>query len=232
MTVSPGLAVFITLVFSYLIGAIPVGWIVVKISTGRDIRSIESGRTGGTNAMRAAGFLAGVFTALGDVLKGLSTMWLVAWLTPPDLSWKIWVQIAAPLLVIMGHNYSIFLIETRSDGRLQLRGGAGGAPCFGGAMALWPWIAVIIFPVVVLVFVFVGYASITTLSIAITAMVVFAYLAAVYQSPWQYVLYGFFSLIILIWALRPNLVRLVQGNERAVGLRAYLQKRSNNQKSA
>lgn len=231
MTVSPLLAAIITLLLSYLLGAIPFGWIIVKISTGRDIRSIESGRTGGTNAMRAAGFLAGAFTAIGDMTKGLATMWLVAWLIPVDTPGRVWFQVIAPLLTIMGHNYSIFLIETRSDGRLHLRGGAGGAPCLGGAMALWPWSGAIILPVAVLVFVLVGYASMTTLSIAFTAMAIFAYLAIVYQTPWQFVLYGLASLLILMWALRPNLARLARGNERAVGLRAYWQKRKAEQKN-
>ena len=41
---------------AYLIGSIPFGLIIVKLTTGKDIRSVASGRTGGTNAMRAAGF--------------------------------------------------------------------------------------------------------------------------------------------------------------------------------
>ena len=48
------------IIASYLIGSIPFGWIIVKIATGRDIRGIESGRTGGTNVWRAAGLLAGL----------------------------------------------------------------------------------------------------------------------------------------------------------------------------
>ena len=225
MSVSPIVAGIVTLVLSYLLGAIPFGWIIVKISTGRDIRSIESGRTGGTNAMRAAGFLAGAFTAIGDVSKGLATMWLVAWLIPAGDPGRVWFQVAAPLMAIMGHNYSIFLLEKRSDGKLHLRGGAGGAPCFGGAMALWPWSGAIILPVAALVFVLVGFASLTTLSIAVTAMVIYAYLAIVYGAPWQYILYGAASLLILLWALRPNLARLANGTERMVGLPAYLRKR-------
>jgi glycerol-3-phosphate acyltransferase PlsY len=225
MTTSPILAAILCLVLSYLAGAIPFGWIIVKLTTGRDIRTIESGRTGGTNAMRAAGFLAGVFTAVGDTFKGLSTFWIVGWLFPPDSPWKVWFQVAAPLLAIMGHNYSIFLIETRSDGTLKLRGGAGGAPCFGGAMALWPWSALFILPVGALVFLIVGYASMTTLSIAVTASAIFAYLAVAHGYPWQFILYGLASLFILGWALRPNLIRLANGTERAVGLRARLQNR-------
>ncbi|MRR30251.1 glycerol-3-phosphate acyltransferase, partial [bacterium] len=65
----------LALLLAYLAGAIPFGWVVVKIASGKDIRTVESGRTGGTNAMRAAGFLAGLFTAGLDVLKGFSTYW-------------------------------------------------------------------------------------------------------------------------------------------------------------
>jgi acyl phosphate:glycerol-3-phosphate acyltransferase len=219
------LQVLAAVVLSYLIGAIPCGWIVVKIATGRDIRRIESGRTGGTNAMRAAGLVAGLFTALGDVLKGVSTAWLVGWLIPGDSVWKVWLQVLCPIIAILGHNYSIYLLERRADGKMALRGGAGGATCFGGAIGLYPLSAVIILPLAALVFVLVGYASVTTLSIAVAAMVVFSYLAYLSGYPWQFVLYGFISLLILVWALRPNLIRLAKGTERAVGLRAWYQKR-------
>ena len=222
----PVIAAVGVLVLSYLVGSIPVGWLVVKLFTGRDIRTIESGRTGGTNVMRAAGLAAGILTATGDILKGLSTSWIVAWLVPGDPPIKVWLQIAAPLLAIMGHNYSIYLIERRADGTLKLRGGAGGATCFGGAMGLWPWCAIFILPVGLVVFLVVGYASLTTLSIALTITVIFTYLAVFWGTPWQYILYGVISMFLLIWALRPNLARLANGTERPVGLRAYLQKRN------
>jgi glycerol-3-phosphate acyltransferase PlsY len=213
------------LILSYLVGSIPVGWLIVKISTGRDVRTIESGRTGGTNVMRAAGTFAGVLTAIGDVLKGYSTLWIVNWLTPPDSPWKVWLQVAAPLLAILGHNYSIYLLERRADGKVQLRGGAGGATCFGGALGLWLPSGLIILPVGLLVFLLVGYASLTTISIALSATVIFAYLALFKGYPWQYILYGAASLMALLWALRPNLARLANGTERVVGLRAFLQKK-------
>jgi glycerol-3-phosphate acyltransferase PlsY len=226
MEISPVVAVIATLILSYLIGSIPVGWIVVMVFTGRDVRKIESGRTGGTNVMRAAGFVAGALTAIGDVAKGLSTSLIVAWLMPGDLPFKVWLQVLAPLAAILGHNYSIYLIERRADGKLKLRGGAGGAACFGGAMGLWPWTGAFMLPIAALTFLLIGFASVTTLSIALTATAVFAYLALVlHVSPWEYIAYGVISVFILAWALRPNLVRLAKGNERAVGLRAYLQKR-------
>ena len=52
------------IVLAYLIGSIPFGLLIVKIKTGQDVRLVESGRTGGTNAMRAAGFASDVMTGI------------------------------------------------------------------------------------------------------------------------------------------------------------------------
>ncbi len=211
----------LTFILSYIAGSIPFGLLFVWIFAGKDVRLVESGRTGGTNAMRAAGLIAGVLTAAGDTLKGVATGWLAGWLAPD----YPWVRVVAALLAILGHNYSVFLIEKRSIGGIRLRGGAGGAPAFGGAISLWQFSGLIIFPLGALVYLLVGYASITTMSIAFFAILVFAVRAAMGLSPWVYVAYGFGALAMVIWALRPNLQRLRQGNERVVGLRAYLKRR-------
>ncbi len=211
----------VVLVISYLLGSIPFGWIVVAIGTGKDVRGVGSGRTGGTNAMRAAGLFAGLLTALGDISKAAATFLVVQYFTPGNL----WVQVAAALMAIVGHNYSIFLMRVGREGKLQLTGGAGGAPCLGGAIALWPPIWLLILPLGALVYIGVGYASITTMSIAILSTVIFAFRAWMGWGPWEYVVYGLVAEALVVWALRPNLVRLREGNERAVGLRAYFQKR-------
>ena len=208
--------VIVSLVICYLIGSIPSGLIVVKIANGKDIRNIESGRTGGTNALRAAGVIAGLATAGLDVLKGISSGWIAGWLLPGN----VWLQIFSALFVILGHNYSAFLPERNEQGRFRLRGGAGGASALGGAIALWPMSCVIILPISVVIFLVVGYASVTTMSVALIATILFAYRAFIGVSPWVYVLYGVLAEALLVWALRPNIQRLVDGTERLVGLRA------------
>jgi len=228
MHMSTALAV---LLIAYLIGSIPFGWLIVKITTGRDVRQIESGRTGGTNVMRAAGTLAGLLTGILDVLKGVAPVWLVRWLVPADFSLFTWVEIGAPLLAILGHNYSIYLIERhQSTGKMLLRGGAGGATCLGGVIALSPPLGLIIFLLGLLVYLLIGYASVTTLSVAFFATILFAIRAAQGTLPWEYILYGLVAGMMLAWALRPNLKRLRQGNERIVGLRAWLKQRSSSNK--
>src|SRR5690349_22109632 len=91
-------------IIGYILGSIPFGLIIVKFKTGKDIRAVESGRTGGTNAMRAAGLPAGLLTALLDILKGAVAVWIAQAVSPHN----DWVHILAPIGAILGHNYSLY----------------------------------------------------------------------------------------------------------------------------
>lgn len=207
------------LLLAYLLGSIPFGLIIVKLFSGKDIRRVESGRTGGTNAMRAAGIWAGLATAILDVLKGLGAVFFTHILIAGS---HVWLDVLAPLLSIIGHNYSAFLIERSEDGRFRFRGGAGGAPCLGGSIGLWLPSLFVIVPLGGLIYYFGGYASITTMSVALLSTIVFAYRAWLGLNPWQYAIYGLLAFIALAWSLKPNIKRLIAGNERVVGLRARL----------
>lgn len=200
---------------SYVIGSVPFGLIVVKLLTGKDIRMVESGRTGGTNALRAAGWVAGLLTGILDVLKATATVWLAQAITANE-----WTHVLAPIAAILGHNYSLFMAERDERGLWRLRGGAGGAASFGGALGLWAPSALIILPIAALIYYFVGYASVTTLSVALMATIIFAVRAIFFHSPWEYVIYGVLSEILLVWALLPNIKRLMDGTERLHGWRA------------
>ncbi|GAB4486121.1 MAG: glycerol-3-phosphate 1-O-acyltransferase PlsY [Anaerolineales bacterium] len=202
------------ILLGYLLGSIPFGLIIVKLKTGKDIRNVESGRTGGTNALRAAGFWAGLATAVMDILKGAAAVWIAQAFSPSE-----WVHILAPIAAILGHNYSIYLPERDASGKItRLRGGAGGAPAVGGALGLWPISVLLIVPLGAAVFFGLGYASVTTISVAFFAILIFALRAAQGLSPWTYVLYGVIAEILLIWALRPNIQKLFSGNERVVNI--------------
>jgi glycerol-3-phosphate acyltransferase PlsY len=200
---------------TYLLGSFPLGFLIVKIMTGRDVRREHSGRTGGTNVMRSAGFAAGFVTAVGDILKGAAAVW-IAKAVAPDIPW---MHAAAGLLVILGHNYSIFLIE-RVDGKLRLRGGAGGGPSVGASMGLWPPSILIIVPFGIFMLFGVGYASLATMSAGLLELVIFSLRAMLGIGPWEYAGFGLLTLVILLWSLRPNIGRLLRGEERLIGWRA------------
>ncbi len=211
------------ILLSYVIGSIPFGLLIVKLKTGKDIREIESGRTGGTNAMRAAGLGAGITTAMLDILKGAIGMLIARWVLPDAYV----VHVLTGLAAILGHNYSIFLAKRDENGKLVLRGGAGGAPAVGGAIGIWPGSLLIILPLGILTFFSIGIASVTTMAVAFFAIVVFAFRASQGAMPWVYVWFGIGAEILLIWALRPNLKKLFSGNERIVkySLNGWLQAR-------
>lgn len=201
------------ILLAYVIGSIPFGLLIVKLKTGKDIRRVESGRTGGTNAMRAAGFWVGLLTALMDILKGAASVWLARAIAPDTYI----LHVLAPIGAIIGHNYSIFLHERDENGRfVRLQGGAGGAPSVGGAFGLWGMSILIIVPVGALIFFTLGIASITTMSVALLAIIIFAVRGWLGLSSWVNVLYGVLAELLLIWALRPNLRKLFSGKERIV----------------
>jgi len=209
---------FLSLPLAYLIGSIPSGLLIVKIATGKDVREIESGRTGGTNAMRAAGPLAGLFTALLDIFKGAGAVWVGQSLfSSPD-----WIVAMNGLLAILGHNYSAFLVERNEDGKLHFRGGAGGATTLGVAIGLWMSSWLVILPIAGLVYLLAGYASITTISIALSTMGIFTVRAISGVTPWVYAIFGAASVGTVLIALKPNIQRLKEGTERRVNLIARI----------
>ena len=111
--------IFILLTLAYLVGSIPFGLILVKVATGQDVRNVASGRTGGTNVLRSGGLWLGLLTMFLDIMKGMSTGWLSEIFVPGN----VWVKVLAALVAIIGHNYSIYIIERGTNGRVRLRGG-------------------------------------------------------------------------------------------------------------
>lgn len=218
-------SVIAVLIISYLIGSIPMGLITVKIATGQDVRTIQSGRTGGTNAMRAAGLGVGIITTFLDIAKGVSAVWIARTLTPGH----VWAEVLAPTLIIIGHNYSIYLVSKGDDGKIKWRGGAGGAPSIGGVIGYWPPSILILVPAGTLILFGVGYASVATFSVPLIAAVILAIRAWLGLSPWQYIIYCLFAEILVLWSLRPNLKRLVEGTERVIGWRAKRQEKRKEQ---
>lgn len=201
----------------YLFGAIPVGYILVKVTKGVDLRKVGSGRTGGTNSFRAGGVIVGVLTSIFDVLKAACGVWLVRVLFADQLSlvWVPWAEVTSGIMSVIGHNWSVFI---------GWKGGAGTAPNVGWAGAEWFPIVPLAIVVVLGVLLTIGIASIASLAMSAAIPIAFLvlYLAGVepFDSTLAYVIGGIVAATIITWSLRPNIKRLFQGKERVVGPRA------------
>lgn len=211
--------------FGYILGSIPFGWLYVKAKTGKDIRTIGSGRMGGTNSYRAAGLIIGLLTALSDFLKGAVSVWVARWLFggQADPNWLPWIVTFGGVMAVMGHNWSIFL---------KFKGGAGTGPNVGWATALWLPVFPLLFLVGLGLMLTVGMASVASMVVAVLIPVVFGvrYLMGLDPTP-AYFLGGLVTAVAVGWALRPNFQRIKSGNERIVGPRAKRLERKQQQQA-
>lgn len=202
---------------AYLIGAIPWGWIIVWLLKHKDIRYMASGRMGMSNVMRTAGTFWGILTAVLDVVKGTAAI-LIARLFVPAA--EPWMTAVGGVFAVLGHIYSIYLIEKRRDGKYYFRGGAGGLTSCGVGVALWPVGFLIAVPLpCLIIYLFTGYASVATALFNIFAAIAFAVGAAMGKCSWWYVCYALAAAVLVAISLRPNFKRLARGDERKSSLR-------------
>ncbi len=95
----------LAVLIAYILGAIPFGYLVVKFSTGKDVRASGSGNIGATNVLRTSGKAKGVATLVLDIAKGFGAVWIASILTNDS---PLWTSLAA-LAVMAGHSYPVFL---------------------------------------------------------------------------------------------------------------------------
>ena len=167
---------------SYLIGSIPTGYIIVKLFTGQDIRTIGSGSTGATNVKRVMGKKWFFIVMLLDALKGALPVVLTA-LFATALAHLGVLPVLAAVCAILGHSKSVFLNFT---------GGKSVASGVGTLMALnWQagLIIAAVWGIVTWVSKYVSLGSIVALALsplimwflnAPIAYIVYALIAAIY----------------------------------------------------
>ena len=115
-------------IFSYLVGAIPVAYIIGKTVKGVDIRGYGSGNVGSTNVFHHVGRKWAVMLGVSEILvKGALPVWIALYVLDWDRSSA--VLIGPPLLAVAGHNWSIFL---------KFQGGRGLAVGTGTLLGLSP----------------------------------------------------------------------------------------------
>jgi glycerol-3-phosphate acyltransferase PlsY len=147
-------ALLLTAVYSYLLGSIPSGYILVRAFRGQDVRQTGSGNIGATNVSRTSPGL-GALTLVFDVLKGLTAVAITRTLFPTHPT----LQGLAALFAIVGHMFPVWL---------RFRGGKGVATGLGSFVILTPktiLVMIAIFVVIFLAFRYVSLASILTVAV-------------------------------------------------------------------
>ena len=187
---------------SYLIGSIPTGYIIVKLFTGQDIRTIGSGSTGATNVKRVMGKKWFFIVMLLDALKGAIPVVCTA-LFATALSDLGVLPVVAAVCAILGHSKSVFL---------EFTGGKSVATGVGTLIALnWQagLIIAAVWGVVTWVSKYVSLGSIVALALA-------PFIMWFLNAPIAYIVYALIAAIYVIYLHRENIKRLKDGNENKV----------------
>ena len=190
----------VLVVLAYLVGSLPMGVLVARATGGVDPRTVGSGRTGGTNALRAMGPARGLAVGLLDIAKGALPILVAGWAGADPL-----VSSVVGLAALMGAWHSLFL---------RFHGGRGVATGVGGMLAVSVPVVLIALPVFIGLILVTRYVSLgSLLGTALGALVSVVFVAIGWlETGWLvYTIGG----VAIIWiAHRDNISRLLNGTER------------------
>ena len=188
---------------AYLLGSIPFGYLLIRSTEGKDIRSFGSGNIGATNVFRRHR-LSGILTLLLDAGKGYFAVILAGWLG----GGQEWQAIAAAF-AIAGHIFPVWL---------RFKGGKGVATGCGAYLAISPLAVLTTLGLFVLVLLVTRYIS--AASIAATAF--FPLWAYFYGEPLVVLLWAVLGSALIVAKHHQNIRRLLSGTENkfATGTRS------------
>ncbi|HEY7041449.1 MAG TPA: glycerol-3-phosphate 1-O-acyltransferase PlsY [Methylomirabilota bacterium] len=190
------------LVAAYLIGAIPVGFLVARAAGGNDIRRSGSGTIGATNVLRTLGRGPAVLTLVGDIVKGYLAMTAAR-----AIGTEAWAAAGGAVAAVVGNCWPLFL---------AFRGGKGVATGLGAFLALIPWAvapAAVLWLAVTSLSRYVSLASLVgCVSLPVSAMLL--------GYPRHSVIAAALVALIIMWRHRENIARLARGTEHRLGERA------------
>jgi glycerol-3-phosphate acyltransferase PlsY len=189
----------------YLLGSIPFGYIAGKLFKKIDIRELGSGNIGATNVFRILGPSLASLVLIGDIGKGIFSIYLAQYFNIDNLL----ILTVAGLAVICGHDWSLFL---------GFKGGKGIATTFGVIFALNPIISILAIVVWVVVMIITRYASLSSI-LAVISIMIFTIL---FKQPYEYIIFSAIIIVLSIFKHKENIKRLRSGNERKIGKKSKI----------
>jgi acyl phosphate:glycerol-3-phosphate acyltransferase len=198
------LRTLLILVFAYLIGSIPTGYLIVRAREGADIRETGSGGTGATNVSRRAGKGAGVTTLILDAIKGALAVFVASKVAVSLYPYIDWTMAAAAVLVIAGHIFPVWL---------KFRGGKGVATALGAFIMLVPGVVVVAAVAFLVTFALTRYVSLASMLAVATIAIGMGVLTLVDPLWLPFAVAAFLSAGLIIFAHRENIQRFTTGSE-------------------
>jgi glycerol-3-phosphate acyltransferase PlsY len=202
-------------VIGYLLGAIPFGIIISRLTANLDITRHGSGNIGGTNVMRILGLGPGALVMILDLAKAFASV-IVARLIftggvtlfigfpPLDNPMQSIAETTAALAAMAGHNWSVYI---------KFRGGKGVSSYFGSWLALFPLIALIGGVVTIITVVISRLMSRASMLGSIAAVCALMVLTIWYGVSPAYLIYSVLATGLIVYQHRTNIVRLQTGTE-------------------
>lgn len=189
---------------SYLLGAIPTSWIVVRLATGQDLRTLGSGNLGATNLYRQLGWRYAIPVGLFDMAKGTIPVVLFG----PRAGGGELIPLLLGGTAVIGHVYSAFV---------RFRGGKGVATGAGVVLGLAPWAFLAALGVWAVAVRLTGYVSLGSILAAVTLPP-----AVWLLEPARRPLVWLFALLaaLIVFLHRANIGRLLAGTEHRFGHKA------------
>ncbi|MEO6294672.1 MAG: glycerol-3-phosphate 1-O-acyltransferase PlsY [Candidatus Limnocylindria bacterium] len=191
----------------YVLGAIPIGLIVGRLTKGIDLREYGSHRTGATNALRTLGTRAAAAVFVLDVAKGVAAVLLARLFFAGDPLVE-WAAAAAGLAAVVGHNWSVFI---------GFSGGRGVSTSAGALGAMSPWTILILAPIVFAIMWRTRYVSLGSVLGALISPIITALLATLGAATVPAIAYAVVSGLLVTAAHADNIGRLRSGTERKIG---------------
>jgi acyl phosphate:glycerol-3-phosphate acyltransferase len=194
---------------AYLLGSIPVGYLLVRIFRRQDIRTVGSGNIGATNVLRSGGKALGAATFILDVCKGALAVLLAAMIagsvlpTVPQRN----VEALAALFAVFGHMFPVWL---------HFRGGKGVATGFGVFLVAAPWAALSAITVFAIVCAITRYVSLGSI-LGAASFPIFAWFMVKGERPVFFIAVQATVALLIIIKHHPNIRRLLAGNEHRFG---------------
>jgi glycerol-3-phosphate acyltransferase PlsY len=201
---------------SYLLGAIPFGYLLVRIFRGEDIRLTGSGNIGATNVARSGAKGLGIATLVLDAIKGALAVWLAAVLAGSKYNLcgdfiqhpcapALRLMSLAALFAVLGHVFPVWL---------RFKGGKGVATALGVFCVLFPAAILVALAIFILAVAITRYVSLGSILGAIAFPVAAYFLQK--TDAMSLLLASSVSLIVIL-KHHQNISRLLSGTESRFG---------------